>query len=179
MGYSKSRETLEKMLPQLDQIASGNPCVWVVDGDPHAFAYKVREALYIAKLYRLDYPSLAQAASIFTIKIERPNRVLAVRAEETHAYITVTGEDHEVIEVRKENLRKQRPQTATTVMQAWLENPSAKQIHFPEAKLSRADLEALYQWSTKRELIFFNAGDGLTIQPYEKDLAEFAWNPED
>lgn len=179
MGYSKSRETLEKMLPQLDQIASGNPCVWVVEGDLHAFAYKIREALHIAKLYRHDYPSLAQAAAIFTIKIERPNRVVAVRAEETHAFITVGGEDHEVREIRKENLRKAGPQSVTTIMQAWLENPSAKQIYFPEAGLSRADLEALWQWAKKRELIFFYSGDGLTIQPFEKDLAEFAWNPED
>lgn len=173
MGYSRSRVTLEKMLPHLERIQAGEECTWQTS-DPHKLAYKIREALYIAKLHKDQFPQLARASEQFQIQLQLPDKVTAKKLAATGPVIQVNGDQ----ETRTESLRIEGPQSASTVIEAWLAH-NAKQIHFPEARMDHSDLEALYNWSKKRDLIMFVSGSGLTIQPATADLEEYGWSPDE
>ena len=71
-------------------------------------------------------------------------------------------------------------QTVASIVSFMLENPGVT-LHVPEAGLAPEELESLYNWASKRDLVFFESAGQLTIQHRDVDpeAADFAWSPED
>jgi hypothetical protein len=180
MGYSTSRQTLERMRSSLNVLASGKPCSWQTEpNESHKVAYKIREALYIARLYPDEYPDLARAARDFRISVVSSREVIAERIG-NHSLATVKelvfGTDKPSLDLTQQKV--ELPEAAN-IVSAWMKKPDGKH-YFPQVNLSPEELLKLYNWSQAYDLIFFVAGDGsITLQPRSEDVQEFAWSPED
>lgn len=173
MGYSKSRTTLLKMLPKLEPLERGEPCTWRVDSmSADKFAYKVREALYIARLYANEFPELAEAAQRYRVSVKGPGLVAAEPHLPMGPVLSVEGGE-ELSATPKEVLG---PQSDLSIMEEWLDR-KLESLHFPEANLDNEELERLYHWAERRELIFFVSDKALTLQRHDPELAEYAWKP--
>jgi hypothetical protein len=179
MGYSTSRQTLIKMLPELEFLSTGKSCVWTTEpNESHRVAYKIREALYIARLYASEFPELARAARDFRITVTSSREVQAVRvgAHTINSVKELFSESVPVIDLKQ---LKVEEATAASLIDSWLANPEGKH-YFPQAGLSGEELRKLYAWSQSQGLVFFVATDGsVTLQVTEPSLEDFAWDPTD
>lgn len=153
MAYSKSISTLRAMQPYLKLIAAYTPCEWTRSApDADRWAYKLREALFIARheapLRRDDeeIQNLARAALMFTIQVINPNLVRAVFADvsEIQSEPTPTvqaldaGPDHRVSKI----------QSLQDLKDIWLHaQPTNDKLHFPDARLSDDELAAAATWA--------------------------------
>jgi hypothetical protein len=183
MGYSTSRQTLNQMLSDLELLAEGKGCIWRVDpNEAHKFAYKVREALYIASLYPDEYPVLASARDEFVIEITSSREVQARKAR---GKSTASVRPFEGVNTGLEEggliKRLIGAHTAESIIQSWTEvQPNNDRFFFPEANLPEDDLIRLHQWAETKKLIFFVSQDGgLTLQKYDSSLDGLSWSPED
>lgn len=87
MAYSRSEQTLIKMLPALDNLQRELACSWGVEaGTAHFHAQKIREALFIAReVFPEKYPELARAAKNFVIEVTDAKTVQARPRDNTPA----------------------------------------------------------------------------------------------
>lgn len=171
MGYSTSRATLEAMIPYLRTISSGRETQWrPAEGTlPEQWAYKVREALWIAKRYAPEYPSLARAHSIFQITCE--SGIVKARykagAKEISAFET---QDPEFLQPTSYTRELIGPQNVYEIIQYWIDSqPSNDEIHVSEIQLTNTELSDLQKWAaaqTPRWEVAHQLGDThLTIRP--------------
>ena len=178
MGYSQSPSTLEKLIPSLGELNQGKPQRWTGLMQPNLWAYKVREALYIAKLHADDYPELAQAAEKFSVVIV-DSQTVETRLKQQSPTLVSVGGNSEFTEAGPSR-RVEGPQTAATIIEYWIKaQPSNSPLYFPQAGLSRTDLIQLYQWAEKQGWFLFVADDAITLQRSSRDLAGLQWTPED
>jgi hypothetical protein len=189
MGYSQSIQTLEARRAEglLQDLEQGQGCVWTVEPGvrPSDFAYKIREALFIARQHPQRYPALADAQQRFTIEVLNNRQVQArlKRGVTTGAIISgvpspLPAQGLETVEKGSGTLMG--PQTAESIVQYWLNNqPSNASMLFPQAYLTGSDKLTLHRFLSQHHWLFFEAQDGaITVQPHQADLAEFAWSPE-
>jgi hypothetical protein len=183
MGYSTSKQTLNQMLPDLTLLAEGKGCIWKVDpNEAHKYAYKIREALYIASLYPDEYPELVRARDEFVIEITSSREVQARKAR---GKSTASVRPFEGVNTGLEEggiaKRLVGAHTAASIIQAWTEvQPNNDRFFFPEAELLDDDLVVLHRWAETKKLIFFVSQDGgLTLQRYDSSLDGLSWSPED
>ena len=196
MAYSKSRTRLEAMLPHLALLQMGKECAWTVEPgrDPERVAYRIREALHIARLYPKEYPDLAVAHGSFIIKVE-PGRVVARRAplpefvalpeELTQESLDLpTANPLEVAgDLNKHMLRGDQEllgrKTVEQVIAKWEASTKNKPIHFPEAMMDDLALAQLYVWCEAQvpQLMILTAGRAVTLGILDPNVAEFAWRP--
>lgn len=207
-GYSKNPLTAEKMLPVLGPIIRGELCTWQTDeGDADYFAYKLREAFYIARLYQREFE---KQASKFQLGMELPIKDAndAIKAEALAAVAKMAERIRIVVTSRSTvdaRFAKGTPealvltstatptsgyenpgrsvvtitkQTVWSIKEAWkASQPSNTPLHFPNATLSYEELVELYGWATELGLILFEVDGALTVQRKTLDLIEFAWAP--
>lgn len=187
MGYSRSKRTLLKLQPLLSELEAGKDARWnLASGmSPEMFAYKVREALYVASLFPNEFPQLAEAHRNFKVEIVDRSTVQAVfkphlggtggveKATVTHglqdggvAPNTLAGH-----------------QTAESVIAAWhAVQPSNTPMKFPQARMSKEELTKLYQWCGERTppwYMFVDINGGLVLRPKTADLEGLNWDPSD
>lgn len=191
MGYSRSPKTLEAIRPLLDDLERGLACVWeVAPGEEHKWAYKVREALYIARLFPDRYPALAQAADAFKVEVAERGRVRAVTAGNTlqpkvlGSAVPIVSQglddDQPGLAHKVRSVSLTGSQTAASIMKAWyLSQPSNHPLYFPQAVLDRQELLELYRLAADQHLIFFESEGAITLQRTTMDLMDLAWSPED
>ncbi len=81
MPYNIDRARLDAMLPYLAPLAQGVASAkWqVVRGSPNTVAYRIREALLIARSFPDEYPDLARYAGDYSISVVDGNHVQAKR----------------------------------------------------------------------------------------------------
>ncbi len=80
MPYSDDRKRLEEMLPYMGALALGKNTEWTIArGNPTTVAFRIREALRIARLYPSEYPDLAKYAGDYAINTKVGNMVTARR----------------------------------------------------------------------------------------------------
>jgi hypothetical protein len=186
MGYSESIATLETRRAEglLTDLEQGKGCSWTVRPGvrPADFAYKIREALWIASKHPIAYPELAKAHSIFKIEVIGPNKVQARIKRSTTEGAIIAGEANNtgLETAEKGSGTLQGTQTADSIIQHWLDNqPSNASIFFPEAMLSEPDKLRLFNWASSRGWMFFEALNGaITLQREDPKTREFAWSPE-
>lgn len=187
MGYSESIATLERMLPLLKDLAEGRECMWETKGSPSYLAYKIREALYIAKENKANYPGLAAAAEAFTIQVIRDGskRVQAVRAKNTPETSTLASANRITsivtgLESAGPPVPTAGPQSSQSIIDAWNKTqPRTEPINFPQANLPDIELDRLYTWCQAHvpRLMMLVSGASLTLGPVEPEVEEYAYHP--
>jgi hypothetical protein len=183
MAYSRSEETLKAMLPDLQELNLGRSQAWLVtQGTPHEWAYKVREALFIAKRYKDRYPKLAEAADLFSIFVDG-NKVEARRARNTTEVAAYSGAGiNQGLELAGRSVSTSGAQSPFTIIEAWRKSqPSNQAMHFPQAALSDEALAILYKWaqSWKPPLMLMVDGEAVTVGPADAHVVKYAWQPPD
>jgi len=186
MGYSTNIKTLEAQLDNLAMLRQGKACAWTVaPNESHRFAYKIREALWIARNVpeaRNKYPELARAAEHFRIEVTSSREVQARAARSTvDAEVRPLGGGVTTgLEAAGPPKALMGPQTAASIIQTWMDTqPSNERYHFPQANLTRDELLKLHGWAVQQGWIFFESDGAITLQRKTLDVAEFAWSPED
>lgn len=185
MGYSTNVSTLELQLDHLKMLREGKACIWTVEpNDVHRFAYKIREALWIARNVaeaRRKYPELAQAAEHFRIEMVNSRQVQARPARGTPAAsVEALGVATSGGELAGPARSMMGPQTAASIIQTWMDTqPSNDKYHFPQANLSHSEMLKLHSWATKQGWIFFESQGQITLQRKSRDLEGLSWSPED
>ncbi len=178
MGYSNSPETLAKIRPMLKEIEAGNPCVWrTPPGGSRLLAYKIREALRIARMFSSKYPELARASYLFKIREPDSSTVRAVSntANELLAlsklelpdpnmqrYVEPEGVAEVTVDPTQLSLPDDPtedkgleltpdfpgPQSQFTIISHWTAiKPAPRALRFPEATLTTPQLKQLYRWA--------------------------------
>lgn len=154
MGYSKNKISLLKIESALLPLKEYRAAAWDrPDGDADRWAYKVRQALYIAARFPSEFPELAEASKRYKIMVVNDNLVQAVvtgapseatlRSPESAMAqgLVVAGAPHDYAAV----------QTAQEIMEAWYNvQPSNDKIHFPEAMLSDEQLTIAANFAAER-----------------------------
>lgn len=196
MAYSESKKTLDKIRPDLAQLEAGNACTWKLDGTISArrYAYKVREALYIAALYPTDYPQLAKYGPYFAIEVVDKDTVQArpKPGNQTQVSILPQVSSSGSGAVVTQGLANQGtspdelmgPQTALSVVDGWARiGAKNHKVRYPQAALTHPELVRIYEWSRRQEpvvLMFVTPTGGLTLKHRQADHEEnLAWSPED
>lgn len=184
MGYSRNPATLLKLRPILTELEAGRTCHWRTDSDPFRLAYKIREALYIAKLYPARFPALAAAADHFTLRVvdKSVEAIPKSYAQPLDGQMMIGEKDQPSTEpvVFSRFFEGNGGQTAMSIIQAWHEaQPSQGALHWPNAHLTKDELIKLYNWTQEIHWLMFEADGGLTLKPWDDELATYAWSPED
>lgn len=202
-GYSKNPSTLVSIRQQIDltNLAKGLSTQWTVPaGSEDYWTYKVREALYIARLLSASrrhgvgctgepctclVPELAMAARHFKIEFVRHGVIQAVLKKNSTmpqlSGVSVQGLDTDP----RGQFSGRAPgllgaQTAASIMQAWFETqPSNQSLHFPDAALTTPELLELYRLAKVQHLIFFEHEGAITLQRFQKQMEGLHWSPED
>lgn len=196
MGYSRSESTLQQMLPYLQPLAEGRTFAWnIANRDGWRFAYKLREALYVALLNREKYPALAQAAERFSIRVmDQGYRVEAVakRGGPTEATIRAASAGAAVNEspatihglggLQRTDIPTVGLQTCVQVAASWFkQKPIQEPMFFTETSLPGEELKKLWQWArqqTPRLMFFVDAtAKTLTLSIAQDDVEEYSWKP--
>lgn len=204
-GYSKNPQTGIKMLPYLGPIVKGELCAWNTEKDQaDYFAYKIREALYVARLHEdlfiervrtlpLDelrntlawqhadqMAALAKQAERIRIVVVNPSLVEARLQKGTPEALVLTGQAAPMsgYENPGRSTVTLAKQTVWSVQEAWRgQQPSNTPLHFPHAGLAYEELVELYAWAESMHLMLFEVEGALTLQPKSLDLLQYAWSP--
>jgi hypothetical protein len=194
-GYSKNLATAQAMLPYFGPIIRGELCTWETHpGQSDKFAYKVREALYIARLHKDNignWPmmtraemeqlcALAEIAGRLRIVVISPTLVEARMAKSTPEALVLTGQapPSSGYENPGRSSMVMTSQTPATIRAAWEhQQPSNTPLHFPHANLIQMELQKLWEWAESMHLIIIEMDGALTLQPKQLDLVPFAWSP--
>lgn len=193
MGYSTSPKTLDEIRPLLVNLELGLGDLWTVPEGMKVstFAYKIREAFYIAELYPERYPELARAAKIFKIQSVNRRQVQAVLTDKQTGYGGVQRGGGTVIQHGLEPAgslptKVMGKQTADTiishVLQLQQKQPSNAPMSWPQAALSREDKLRLLKWCQKQTpaWILLISDAQVTLSRKSKDISEdVQWSPED
>ena len=185
MAYSTSLLTLQRMMPVIEKLETLEPISWQLEDHAAAYklAYKIREALSIAKDNAKFYPRLAAAADHYAIKVDRESKqVRAIKAQRANLE-GVRGENYVVtgLQTAGPPLSTAGPQTAETVINLWnASQPSSAPMHFPQASLTTEELNKLYTWAVahRPRLMLFVADEALTVQHVDPELEPYAYKPE-
>lgn len=195
MAYSRSPVSVIRIENDLRALEEGRGCTWHRPlGDVTSWAYKVRQALYIARRHHPGrFPKLARYANDYTIEIVDDYTVQAritsnkgIRSEAPTSEaspepststpvhgLEVAGKPRTIVGVR----------SLTDIISHWLHTqPSNDPLHFPDAQLSEKDLAGLYTWAQSRPIpwgIIRPAGtNALTLMPAGKGTDIPFWRPE-
>ena len=195
MGYSRSRDVLRQMIPQLKQVLDQEIKGWELDDQQQArtWAYKIREALKIASLYPEEFPEYARMAQNYKV-IERSQYVLLELKERRQVTpvgikgvlrVPTTSVGPTAKVVSEEELAA--PHTDVQVDKS-VENMIAicsatkrEREVFRNAKLSNTDMIRLYEWAQAQEpkwMIFSAMGD-VTLRHWTSEYEGTDWTPED
>lgn len=181
MGYSKNRDVLEQIKEDLLKLKEGQACVFSTGtGQGDRLAYKIREAIYVARMFPEEYAEIANRSSSFKVSLLNDHEVRVTRLTkmtiESRPAATVEMGDN-VSPPAVEQVAGM--QTAESIMQRWSLS-AGEMIYFPEANLSREHLMDLWDWCQENSLMFFVSDNGgLTMQTVRSDLVEFSWHPDD
>ena len=191
MAYSRSEETLKKMLPELQNVSQGRTQKWsVVPGQAWWKASKIREALFIAReIFPHKYPTLALAAKSFTVEVLDSATVQARPMANTPATAISDGEgpgptEHpspDVVPIHGLEVASSVPHTvvgmksASDIISFWLRaQPTNDKLVFTEARLSDAELNMLAKWAALRTpawMVVVAQAEGIvTLSPYQPGI---------
>jgi hypothetical protein len=198
-GYSKNPATAEALLPILGPLTQGQLCTWDTEEATTSdyLAGKIREALYIARLYKDRYQtylqehpedriatqmvSLAIMADRVSIVCISPRYVEArfKRGTPEAVVLATSAPPIQGMENAERAVVTMTAQTPWSIQEAWkAQQPSNTPLHFPRANLTYDELVELHTWAEKMNLIIIEFDGAITIQRKTLDLLSFAWHPQ-
>lgn len=154
MGYSKNISTFNQMKDQLTLLSQQTPCSWDrPSGDADNFAYKIREALFIASLESQKHPkdpywlTLALVRKTWEIRVISPFKIEAAPGLDIELDSRPTPSAPSNQPAGKVPILAQ-VRTAEDVIAFWTKlQPSNDKIHFPQILLSDQDIGLVADWA--------------------------------
>lgn len=174
MAYSSSPLTVERMLPYLEPLVEGRETFFRTEpGRSRWLAYKLREALAVAREHPERFPELARLD--FRFEVDSSREVRAVPRDQTSI---------EVLSAPRPSAARMNTLSvgsAQDVIDHWeaLSEAARTKVYMPNADLSPNELHRLWQWASEAGVIFFENAGALTLMPLDEELAPLAWGPED
>lgn len=182
MAYSENPITVERMLPYLEPLEEGGEVRWRAPGKARWLAYRIREALAIAREHQQRFPSIAEMAEHYRIEVHGK--------DEVHARLKPRVE----VETEPLTLRAWAPRpyvgmaeaivedisSSEVLMKEWArEGRTAGKLYFPNTDLGPDGLMVLWEWAQNEGVLIFENLGAITLLPKEgnEDAAEFAWDP--
>lgn len=200
MGYSKSTDRVRKLMPYLAPLLEGKECAWKVQpgSDPERVAYRIREALHIAADNAKLFPELALAHSKYKVGLDRGMVVARLVTANQVEQVPLERGIPQVVEPPSRSLPTldvflqtkdvanfssllEGPKTATEIVDIWRKIEPNQPVNFPEANMPYRELYLLYKWAglAQPRLMLMVEGASVTVAPYDADVAEYAWSPDD
>jgi len=180
MGYNLSRFSVNRNLPQLDELLRATSTLRFETNDPRLLAYKIREALLASNKFedlRHYYETINPS---FTFREEEN----AVVAEYNPIVVGVTvGPDDIPKDIGLGERTKGTVESARQLLDvigSGVEGDKEGyvEIYFPNAVLGRKDMLALWDWVETTEWgIIDHQEKGLTLTK-SKEFESFLWRPE-
>lgn len=208
MPYNTDPRRLEQLIPYLAPLAEGRPNVeWqVTHGSPNTVAYRIREALHIARLNPDKYPDLAKNAPDYAIAVKGPTTVTARRKTPVNFAAPVEtlivqptptqGQEVDLASLRRQpvafsapyptgsnansvgTFATDGPQTPDSIIEIWSKGGSVKRtLFFPDARLNNRGMCELWLWAEKNNVMIMAAESAITLAVYDPSVAEFSFKP--
>lgn len=137
MAYSRNAVTLRKNLKLVEPLLSRKDFAWHGVANPHAFAYKIRECLYVAMLYPDEFPQLAEAAEHYRV-MTASNSVVAMYLKKAEPVSQVL----DVVTVIT------NPISVMQVIEAWNKQDEPRRaLQVVDCGLSVGELSRLEMWA--------------------------------
>lgn len=163
MGYSKSKISVERCKDLLQHLAKAEADVSVRSTDPFKLAYKVREALRVAKLYPQTYPDFQNLGEKFVIKSKQDKVVFELR----HSIVT-----NAIVELAQSlTLNLPECKSIFEIIGALVKHKPVE-VEFPNAGIT-GQLDVLYNWTSKNGYYINN----VTPLVISKTETKESWNP--
>lgn len=196
MGYSKNLENLRSFYTHVKALEQGEPYMWYLEadakpGDIDRLAYRIRECLYLAKLYPTAYPGLTAAADRYIIEVVDGFKVQARLTSTIIPEAVILTEGTRVDPVHGgdtshagQALATEGPQTEFTIIEVWTKAAKAGNantpLYFPQAALGYGSLVNLWRWCQARrpKLMILVDGDAVTVGPVDDHVVAYSWRPE-
>jgi hypothetical protein len=186
LGYSQNPAVLEDFLREVDltDMKLGLPCAWETEpGEASGFAYRLRQALFIASLYPHDYPELAEAHAKYRVSVPSAHRVEAIASQVRK--VTVARVGRELVGVQHggaEPFGKPSAEVGLTkaegVIASWQARGNfADPLVIKQHRLEYNELVKLYYWAKERGLMMLEAAGMLTLAKKEISVMPHAWRP--
>lgn len=183
-GYSTNPETLRKILPLFEGLAEGDmTAAWEVEpGTTDYWSQKLREGLYIARLYPEEFPLLARVASRVRIVKINEGRIQAQPAK--HFSLPTSagagGAAPTTFEDAEHTTTFVGQQTPESIVATWTEmQPSNAALLFPQAGLGANEMMRLFEWASPLGLLLFRSGLTITVSRRRRGIEKLAWSPAD
>ena len=181
-GYSKDPTTLHKILHLFEGLAEGDmTAAWQVEpGTTDYWAQKLREGLYIARLYPEQFPALARVAARVRIVKVNEQRIQAQPAKHLAAPAVLAGAPPTTFEDAEHTTTFVGQQTADSVFDTWQAmQPSNAALLFPQAALSDEAMLTLFELLSPEGVLLFRSGPSLTLSRRRRGIEKLAWSPAD
>lgn len=196
MGYSTNPETIENRRDLLGPLMEGQATEWQVNtGTEGRVAYQIRECLHLAKQHPNKYPTLAKMADHIEIRVH-PGLVVALPSaprqaadarvrpytgdRSTAPQGSPTAASGSRTQVQAPTGEVPGPQSVDSIIGAWMHQaPHRNPIVFPQAGLDADDMRRLFKWAQTERVLLFYDHPSVTVRPYDEDLFDFAFNPDE
>lgn len=177
MAFSESPITVQRMMPYLGPLIEGRETLWRTEPNRSKwFAYRVREALFAARMNPTQFPELAAARF----------RVEVLSSREVRAKPRPSLEESAQTEVVPQSVARMETGdvgSAEQIIAHWegLSAAARTKVYFPNADLHKEDLKDLWAWACEAEVLVFENLGAITLLPKigNEEAADYAFNPSD
>lgn len=188
MPYSKNPDRLVQLLPFMSHLIERQDCFWNVAGrkvTPQVLAYRIREGLYIGKLYKDRFPQVAAIADDVSVEIDG-DRVIARFGRILQVPLPQSMQDYAGVQTQLAALRTQPEPMAIrysleTIAALWAKRTSNGKVNLPMYTPSDAELQQLYEWGQQQSpvVMLMPADTALTLCEYDEELEGMNWTPDE
>lgn len=208
MPYSDDKRRLEQMMPYLKRLAEGLDVEFrITRGSANTVAFRLREALRLARIYANEFPLLAKYAGDYSIRVVSQTKVVAHRrtplldvqtleplpASRVPEVLTLDPVEAELTRrigakgVELESLRTEAQkellgaQTPISIVDAYMRLGGIRPtLNFPEAGLDDKELKELWAWADGHtpRLMLMVAEPSVTVALFDPMAAEYSWRPD-
>jgi hypothetical protein len=184
MPYSKNPDRLVQLLPFMTHLIEGQDCFWNVEGrkvTPETLAYRLREALYIGRLYKDRFPRVAAISDDVTIEIDG-FRVIAKHGRTLHVPMPQPMQDYAAQQQSYVFERQPAPMeirySLETIGALWSKRTQGK-VNLPMYTPSNEELVSLYEWGLTQSppVMLMPSDNSLTLIEHDEELDGMNWTP--
>lgn len=183
MAYSTNPDRVVDLLPWMTVLLAGTDCKWDFSNSktpPQTFAYRLREALYIAKLYPGKFPPVEAIADDLVVEVDG-SIVYARHGKVMRAPLPDPIGQYASQQTAFSHSTAPAPirYSLSTITALWSKRQSSS-IMLPMYVPDDAELLQLYQWGLAQSpaVMLMPADTELTLIEYDVNLAGMNWEPE-
>lgn len=187
MPYSTNPDRLVQLLPYMAHLVQGQNCFWNLEGrkvTAQVFAYRIREALTIARLHADKFPQVAAIADDVVIEVDN-HCVLAKFGKVLNAPLPQSIADYAA---QQAQFASERPVVAPMQIRYTLETVSAlwakrqgTSVNLPAYIPTNDELLRLYDWASVQEppVMLMPSDAALTLVAHDDELEGMNWTPDE